>query len=79
MRWGGAMVLVNCACQVKVKSSKRGFKFRPEKRKAKKWIKTMREALRTGRLSPGEASKLAGRLTWGSSKIFRPVAHEVHW
>ena len=37
---------------------------------ARKWIATMTEALSKEHLGPGAASKLAGKLAWGCSKLF---------
>jgi hypothetical protein len=56
---------------VDIKMSKRGYKCCPTKRKVRKWLKTLQQAVDEGRLAPGEASKLAGRLSWGSSQMFR--------
>ena len=56
---------------VDIKMSKKGFKCRPKKNKVRRWIQHMKGALAEGRLAPGAASKLAGRLSWGASHMFR--------
>ncbi len=55
--------------------SKKGYKCKPKKRKVNKWVKLIEQALAEGRLAPGKASKLAGYLSWGSSKLFRSRLH----
>ena len=60
-------------CKVDIKMSRRGYKCKPTKGKVTKWLKTIEGALVEKRLTPGDASKLAGRLSWGSSHLFRPA------
>ena len=60
-------------CKVDMKMSRRGYKCKPTKGKVTKWLKTIEGALVEKRLTPGDASKLAGRLSWGSSHLFRPA------
>ena len=38
--------------------------------KKAKWLEQIRDALRSGCLAPAEASKLAGRLSWGATAVF---------
>ena len=71
------------ACGVKldllgcdIRLSKRGFKTKPRRKKVKKWCAAIDHAITTSRHSPGEASKLAGKLSWGTSKLFR---HSLFW
>ena len=59
--------------KVDIKLSKRGFKCKPTKNKIRKWLRGINEALAVGRLLLGEASKLAGRLSRGSSALFRCI------
>ena len=40
-------------------------------------VKVLEQALADGRLSPGDASKLAGRLSWGSSMMFRKLGRAM--
>ena len=56
---------------VDIKMSKRGYKCKPKRSKARAWIATLENALSLGKLLPGDASKLAGRLSWGSAYMFR--------
>ena len=56
---------------VDIKMSRRGYTCRPRQQKVQKWLKTMETALAKNRLCPGVASKLAGKLSWGTSQLFR--------
>ena len=56
--------------------SRRGYKCKPKKTKVRKWMQTMDAVLTAERLRPGDASKLAGRLSWGASKLFRLTRRE---
>ncbi len=62
---------------MQVKSSKRGYKCKPTRRKIKEWRKMIEMALHEDRLAPGMASKLAGKLAWGASNLFRCVLSVV--
>ncbi len=42
-----------------------------------KWLRTIREALAKKSLSQGAASKLAGRLAWGGSHLFRELGRAM--
>ena len=56
---------------VTIKLSRRGFSCRPTKRKVAKWCDSLQKALDEDRLRPGDASKLAGKLSWGCATMFR--------
>ena len=56
---------------VTIKLSRRGFSCRPTKRKVAKWCDSLQRALDEDRLRPGDASKLAGKLSWGCATMFR--------
>ena len=56
---------------VEITAAAEGIRFRPSPDKARKWSKTIADALESKCLWPGEASKLAGRLSWASSKVFK--------
>jgi hypothetical protein len=56
---------------INVGVGKAGAIFQPEAEKIGKWIKQIQAALGSKRLSGGEASSLAGRLSWGAQHIFR--------
>ncbi len=45
--------------------------------KVVKWLWVIECALATGRLVPGAASKLAGKLAWGSSQLFRRIGRAM--
>ena len=62
---------------VDIKMSSRGYKCRPKKKKAKKWVKIIQQSVAKRRLAPGEASKMAGRLSWGSSHLFRKLGRAM--
>ena len=70
---GGIALYDICIYKVDIKMSKRGYKCKPMKSKTVKWVKTIDAALAEHRLMPGDASKLAGRLSWASSHMFRWV------
>ena len=50
--------------------SVRGFTFKPAAEKCALWRAFMQETLRSGQLWPGAAGKLAGKLSWGCSRLF---------
>ena len=53
-----------------IELSPRGYRCTPSADKAERWCGDMRRALEEGRLLPGCASKLAGRLSWGGTHMF---------
>lgn len=54
-----------------------GFRCEPAPRKVKKWLFDIDVVLSECRLLPGAASKMAGRLSWGSSHMFRKVGRAM--
>jgi len=62
---------------VDIKMSRRGYKCRPKKSKSEKWVKVIKQSLAKRRLVPGAASKMAGRLSWGSSRLFRKLGRAM--
>ena len=60
--------------QVDITMSARGYLCKPTESKVQKWTESIKKALLERRLVPGEASKLAGWLSWGSSNLFRYMA-----
>ena len=48
-----------------------GFTFKPSPDKVRQWVRTMQEAVTKGTLMPGQAMKLAGKLSWGSTRMFK--------
>lgn len=63
--------------QVDIKMSKKGYKCKPKRAKVTKWIAQLEEALHKEHLSPGDASKLAGKLSWACSKLFRKLGRAM--
>ena len=58
---------------VQVKAGRRGYKCKPSADKVSKWLACIRQALDTNSLSPGQASKLAGRLSWSCQHLFNKL------
>lgn len=48
-----------------------GYSFAPADSKVEKWLIDIQSILANGALLPGEACKLAGRLSWACTKAFR--------
>ncbi len=66
-----------CILGVELRLAKKGFQCRPAIHKIKKWLKVIERALQDDRLLPGDASKLAGRLAWGCSRLFRKLGRAM--
>ena len=54
-----------------------GFSFMPSPDKVVKWTGVIVEALRVKKLSAGVASKLASRLMWGCTRMFRRLGRAM--
>ena len=54
-----------------------GFQCRPSDDKVAKWTRRIQRMLSDQRLTPGEASQLAGQLNWASSAIFRRIGRAM--
>jgi hypothetical protein len=63
--------------QVRISLSERGFWCRPEQCKVEQWLAEIAEALSTLHLSPGRASKLAGKLAWGTTHLFHRLGRAM--
>ena len=63
--------------QVDIILSEKGYKCVPSKVKVKKWQSAINAAQAEQRLLPGCASKLAGKLSWGTSKLFRRLGRAM--
>ena len=59
-----------CILGVDLSLSWRGYQCRPSSDKVVGWLCRINKALGTMRLSQGDASKLAGKLSWGGSAMF---------
>ena len=53
---------------IEVFFSSSGTRYWPSPEKVEKWLRILEEAIRSGELSPGEASRLAGRLQWNGAR-----------
>ena len=72
-----AVIQLVVHCQVNIRMSKKGYKCMPQASKVERWTREIEEVLASGRLWPGAASKLAGRLSWGSSAMFRKLGRAM--
>ena len=73
-----ALCVVAVWCeQVDIKMSEKGFKCKPAKRKVRKWMRCIKKALDERKLLPGGASKLAGRLAWAGSHLFKRLGRAM--
>ena len=59
-----------CILGLVVEATAEGMTCFPSPEKIKKWLMVISEALETGRLTTGAASKLAGGLSWGAQNMF---------
>ena len=57
--------------------TRRDIKCKLNKVKAQKWAAEIRDVLRMGKLTPGAASKMAGRLSWAGSHTFRRLGRAM--
>ena len=82
MAWGPSLAVLG----LRVWSSASGFHVKPDDAKVKQWAAAIDGALRSGALSAGEASKMAGRLSWACCHVFeragrsmvRPLFDQAH-
>ena len=56
---------------VDITLSCKGFTCAPAELKVTKWLTLIDEFLKSDRMLPGEASKMAGRLSWACSQLFK--------
>jgi len=54
-----------------------GMSFRPSADKVAKWTRQLKEALASGKLYGGEASKMCGRLQWAASHTFKRIGRAM--
>lgn len=66
-----------CVLGISVVFDKVGYMCRPDDVKVRKWIRCVKDALDTGVLRPGEASKLAGRLQWACQHMFNRLGRAM--
>ena len=67
MEWGQCL----CILGVQLRLGWNGFVCRPAPVKVKAWCALLDKYLLEDKLNPGEAAKLAGRLSWGCSQLFK--------
>ena len=66
-----------CILGVDVALAATGVTMRPSPDKVQKWQWSISKAIETKHLSRGDASKLAGRLAWGGSHLFRKIGRAM--
>ena len=66
-----------CVLGVSIAMASHGFQCHPDEEKVKRWLLVIEEALQSGRLSAGLASKLAGKLSWGCAALFHRVGRAM--
>ena len=71
--WGCNLVVLGLALQV----GESGLTARPSTDKVRKWRAALQRALDSNRLTAGQASKLAGRLMWASTAMFRKLGRAM--
>ena len=58
---------------VQVESGFKGYRLSTAQCKVRKWVKLIQRALWDDKLSPGDASKLAGKLAWSCAHVFQQL------
>ena len=58
---------------IEISTSEIGYRFRPSPAKVLKWTKLINQYLHKQTLEAGEASKLAGRLSWAAASVFNRI------
>lgn len=66
-----------CVLGVDISISTRGFKCSPAAAKVIRWCRDIEVALSRGVLLPGDASKLAGRLSWACCQMFKRFGRAI--
>ena len=67
VEWGTALTILG----VEINMNADGFAYKPSRDKVIRWLATLRSAVEQKKLHRGDAMKLAGKLAWGVSKLFR--------
>ena len=62
---------------VEILFTPQGAQYWPAPEKVEKWLRTIDHALKTDELQPGEASRLTGRLQWGTQHAFRRLGRAM--
>ena len=71
--WGRSL----CILGLDVEPSDEGLRCKPSVKKVADWCRRIDEAIHHDRLRPGDASKLAGALSWGASHMFHRVGRAM--
>ena len=71
--YGASLVVLG----VEIKLSLEGYECKPAEDKVRKWLLCIMEAIGSGILLPGDASKLAGRLQWACQHMFRKIGRAM--
>ena len=64
--WGRELTVLGLHIQL----TEKGIRTYPEQAKVSKWIQCIEKVLAAGKLAPGLASKISGKLAWGGSHLF---------
>ena len=64
-----------CVLGVRFEMDPQGFRCLPDCSKARRWCVLLEKA--RARLPPGDASKLAGKLSWACSALFRKLGRAM--
>jgi len=67
VEWGHSLIILGILIQPTID----GIRCRPSTEKIEKWLLMMRNALANDSMPPGDASKLAGKLNWGTAAMFK--------
>jgi len=73
LEWGTSL----CILGIEFEFADHGFRCRPAKAKAQKWLQCIRGFLAAGKLTAGDASKTAGRLSCAGSHMFRKLGRAM--
>ena len=73
LEWGASL----CILGIEFEFAEHGFRCRPSKTKAQKWLRCVRGYLASGKMTAGEASKTASRLSWAGAHMFRKLGRAM--
>ena len=66
-----------CILGVQIVLAASRFTMRPAQTKVDKWMWALKSALDQGILRPGDAIKMAGRLSWGVTHMFKRIGRAM--
>ena len=73
LEWGPNLTILG----IKFQLTRTGFRCFPSETKVRRWIAILEECRLKERMSAGLASKMAGKLSWGASRIFRKLGRAM--